>query len=139
MAAECERCDGVITGRADRRFCSPACRTAAHREKVRRDSPSPRNRGNAADSAALNRAVAVTEIGESGIEGDSTPDPAVTATWRRTGLSWHVVRALMAAGLEVPDRGTVDAIGYTSVQMRALDRYPHLLTAETMVRYRRET
>jgi formylmethanofuran dehydrogenase subunit E len=31
----CERCGTTFTGRSDAKFCSPRCRTAAHREAAR--------------------------------------------------------------------------------------------------------
>jgi hypothetical protein len=33
ISRACERCGRVIAGRADRRYCSSTCRTAAHRAR----------------------------------------------------------------------------------------------------------
>ena len=56
-------------------------------------------------------------------EGDVGPTDDVTAAVRSTGLSDHIVRALMAADLKLPNRHTVDTIGFTFAQRRAIDDY----------------
>ena len=78
MAGACIQCGQLIAGRADRRFCSPRCRTAAHRAaRNSQDVQTPQNRG---DSSALAGGVGVTEWASEG-NGSRTAD--VTPRERR--------------------------------------------------------
>ncbi len=117
MAGSCLYCGRAIAGRADRQFCSPRCRTAAHRQEKGQDAQTPENRG---DYSALHRGIGVRETAS---EGASTPADDVTATPHGSGLSDNIVRALMDAGLEVPNRSTVDVIGFTFAQRQAIDEH----------------
>lgn len=60
----CRRCGRPLSGRADRRYCSDACRVAAHRaQKVRPEVQTPSIR---AEFAAPDRGAAVTYSGSEG-------------------------------------------------------------------------